>query len=174
MMPPSPYPPARANAFELQQKWIVYFVMWYHIVSHFVVFLSDYTQVIPLIDFVTRPDGSASDPLHLEPLELIYAGITGMAFGTIAMAYLLAWFDNSDSRNNSIRGAAALSAWFHLLWNVHMLWRWDAWRSMMHPKGGMTPEFFLVGNTVWTLSSLAVVVMLSPSVANKKQQDKSN
>lgn len=133
-------------------------IVWYHIISHVAIFICDYTQVIGLIDFVTRYDGSASDPNELLPMEMVYAGVTAMSFSTIAAGYVLAWF----FRRDCLGFAAALSVWFHGLWTMHMWWRWDAWRGMMHPDGTMTPEFFLLGHVMWTITSALLLFLPTP------------
>lgn len=121
----------------------------------------DYTQIVPLIDFVTRADGTASDPLNLLPLELVYAGVTSMSFGTIAVAFLLAALGLGP-----VNFAATLSVVFHGLWVAHMWWNWDAWRAMMHPDGTMQPGFFAFGHAVW-LALSALVVYWSPLQKSK-------
>jgi len=131
-------------------------IVWFHIVSHMAIFVMDYTQVVPLVDFVTRPDGSPSDPKHLEPLELVYVGVTSMSFGTVAFAYLFAALGLFQT---SLRSAAALSAAFHAAWVGHMWWFWEAWDRNMHPDGSMTPRFFLMSHCVWTVLSVVVLVL---------------
>ena len=132
-------------------------IVWFHIISHGAILLFDYTQIVPLLDFVTRADGSASDPNNLLPLELIYAGITAMSFGTIAVAFLFAVLGLGP-----VKFAAAQSVVFHGLWAYHMWWRWDEWRAMMHPDGELQPEFFLFGHCLWLVLSGLVVVWSSP------------
>jgi hypothetical protein len=149
-------------------------IVWYHIVSHVAIWFCDYTQIVPLLDFVARPDGSASDPTNLEPLELIYAGITAMSFGSVAVAYILAVMNRFDV---TIRGAAALSAAFHGMWAVHMVWRWQVWSAMMHPDGTMTPGFFLFSHILWTASSMALLFMdtsVEKSAPNSSEEKKSH
>lgn len=137
-------------------------LVWYHIVSHSAIWLCDYTQWVPLVDFVTRADGSASDPNNLEPLELIYAGLTAMAFGTVAVSYGLAVLCNIGT----VQGAAASSAIFHGMWTIHMLWRWKEWSAMMHPDASlMTPTFFLTSHIVWTLASTVLVFLCGNKIS---------
>ena len=141
-------------------------IVWLHIVSHGAILFCDYTQIVPLVDYVTRADGSASDPKHLLPLEVIYAGIIAMSFGTIAVAFILAaigW--------GPVKFAAALSAVFHGLWVYHMVWRWDAWRAMMHPEGTMQPEFFCLTHCLWIVLS-ALVIYWSPPLLEKSKKTK--
>lgn len=141
-------------------------IIWYHILSHAAICFCDFSQLVPLVDFVTRPDGSASDPTQLEPLELIYAGVTAMAFGTVAACYIFALVGVG-----TIRGAAATSAFFHGLWVIHMTWRWKAWHDMMHPDASiMTPVFFLASHVVWTTTSIALLFL--PSTAIQATNDK--
>jgi len=147
---------------------LVSFITFFHIISHGAICILDYSQLVPLLDFVTRPDGSPSDPYNLLPLELIYAGITAMAFGTVGFAFVLALFENSGV---TTKGAAALSLFFHGLWTFHMYWRWLAWRSMMHPEGQMQPAFFFVGHVVW--AALAGIILLLPDqTKNTKRKTK--
>jgi hypothetical protein len=136
---------------------ITNFIVWCHILSHGAIFVLDYTQVVPVLDYVTREDGTASDPSNLRPLELIYAGVTAMSFGTVAVGYLYAWLGLGD-----LKFAAALSVWMHSSWALHMWWRWEAWRSMMHKDGTLQPEFVLMaGHAVWiVLSSILLFIPL--------------
>jgi hypothetical protein len=133
---------------------ITNFIVWFHILSHGAIFVMDYTQVVPLLDFVKREDGTASDPNNLLPLELIYEGVVAMSFGTVAVGYLYAWLELGD-----LKFAAALSVWFHASWALHMWWRWEVWRSMMHKDAITQPEFFLVGHIVWAGLSLILLFM---------------
>lgn len=152
----------------------VYLVAILHIGSHLLIGFFDYTQLVPLLDFVTRPDGSASDPLHLEPLEIVYAAITAMAFATVGVAFLLATLCPVTA-GITLRGAAALSVFFHLAWTVHMVWRWDdAWRAMMHPDGGLTPEFFLYSHAAWTVLAGIVFVLEEPSSSTVSTKTKTH
>ena len=93
---------------------------------------SDYTQVSPNLDFVTREDGTASDPNNLFPIEIIYAALTAMSFGTVGFAFVLAYVPSSSI---TMKGAASLSLFFHAIWFFHMNWKWDTWRAFMHPDG---------------------------------------
>lgn len=150
---------------------LVSLIAYLHIVSHLAICVMDYSQVVPLLDFVTRPDGSPSDPHNLLPLELIYAGITAMSFGTVGFAFVLALlFENSGGV--TIQGAAALSVFFHGLWTFHMYWRWDEWRSMMHPAGGLQPEFFFGAHAVWTLLAGVVIILSKDRKKSAKQKTK--
>jgi hypothetical protein len=143
----------------------VLIIVWYHILSHGVILFCDYTQIVPLVDFVTRDDGGASDPKNLFPLELIYAGVTAMSFGTVGAAFFLALVLNVGT----VQSAAAVSVFFHGLWVLHMWWRWDSWRAMMHPDAAlMTPEFFLTGHIVWTILSLLLLVLPTSKVSPSK------
>jgi len=146
---------------------VTQFVAWYHVASHFAICIADYTQVVQLLDFVTRHDGTASDPQNLLPLELIYAGITAMSFGTVGFAFVLALLGN---KGVNMKGAASLSVFFHGIWFVHMVWRWEAWRAMMHPSGAMQPGFFLFGHLVWTV--LSALVLTLPDTTTTEQQSK--
>lgn len=134
-----------------------------HVVIHSVLCIVDYSQVVAQLDFITREDGSQSDPDNLLPLELIYAAITAMSFGTVGFAFFLAFFESSGV---TMKGAAAISLFFHGLWFMHMVWRWDVWRAMMHPEGGLQPEFFYASHAIW--SGLAVVVLVLPAPRKSK------
>lgn len=136
------------------------------VVSHLAIFVCDYTQWVPLIDFVTRHDGSPSDPLNLLPVELVYAAVTAMSFGTVAASFIFAFFFGLGT----VQGAAATSCWFHAVWFVHMVWRWDAWRKMMHPSGGMQPEFFLFGHALWTVISLWLAALPTENTPSTKKK----
>mmetsp|Transcript_7359 Transcript_7359/g.14616 ORF Transcript_7359/g.14616 Transcript_7359/m.14616 type:complete len:151 (-) Transcript_7359:1179-1631(-) len=146
---------------------LVYGIVWYHILTHGIIFFCDFTQAVPLVDFVTRDDGTASDPSNLLPLELVYAGITAMSFGTVGAAFLLAFFGVG-----TIQSAAALSVIFHGMWTIHMSWRWDSWRAMMHPDAEvMSPSFFLTGHLLWTVSSLVLLRLTSSNTAPSQQKE---
>mmetsp|Transcript_36790 Transcript_36790/g.90537 ORF Transcript_36790/g.90537 Transcript_36790/m.90537 type:complete len:149 (+) Transcript_36790:94-540(+) len=129
-------------------------VVAYHIVSHGAIWFCDFTQVVPLLDFIRRVDGKPSDPNNLLPLEMVYAGVTAMAFGIVGAAFLLALGGIME-----MRGAAALSVILHGMWIVHMIWRWEFWEMMFVPSGSMmTPKFFFFSHVMWTLAAAFLFV----------------
>ena len=142
------------------RRLIVSAVAVIHIVSHFAISTMDYTHLLPLMNFVRRPDGSQSDPNDLLPLEVIYTFCNAMAFGIVGLAFLLAFAFGPVATGISMRGAATLSIFFHGLWVVHMVWRWNVWRANMHPDGIVSPQNFFISHTVWTV--LAGIVWMLP------------
>lgn len=131
-------------------------IVWFHILTHGGIAFCDYLQFVPLLDFVRRADGTASVPDQLLPLETIYAGITGMAFGTVGLTFVLALVFGDGVV--TLRSAATTSLTFHALWTLHLLLRWEVWNAMMHPDGALNPTFFLLTHTLWIV--LAIVLLL--------------
>jgi len=132
------------------------------IVTHGVILFCDFTQLWPQFDFITREDGSASDKYNLLPLETIYAAITGIAFGTVAAAFLMAAVGLGP-----IRFAAMISIFSHAIWLIHMTWQWETWDAMMHSDGTMTPMFFMMTHLV--LLAMSAVLVVQPEPAPKKK-----
>jgi hypothetical protein len=135
-------------------------IVWSQIVTHGAILLSDTAQLAPQFDFITRADGTASDKNNLLPLELCYAAITGIAFGTVGAAYLFAALGQGP-----IKFAAMISIFTHATWLFHLAWRWDVWNEMMHPDGSMSPTFFAMthlGFLVLSAYLLAHIAFVEP------------
>jgi len=138
-------------------------IVWFHILTHGGIAFCDYLQFVPLLDFVRRADGTASVPDQLLPLETIYAGITGMAFGTVGLVFVLALLFGDGIA--TLRSAATSSLTLHSLWTVHLLLRWEVWNAMMHPDGALNPTFLLVTHTLWTVLAIVLLLILPPPPA---------
>jgi hypothetical protein len=131
-------------------------IVWTHILTHGVILLFDTTHVVPQFDFITRADGTPSDKNNLLPLELIYAAITGIAFGTVGAAYLFAALGHGP-----YKFAAMISIFVHSIWLLHMGWYWDVWTKMMHADGSMTPRFFAETHLGFLILSAYLLAHLS-------------
>jgi hypothetical protein len=138
------------------------------VVSHTAIFAFDFTQVVPVLDFIARPDGSRSDPNDLLPIEMCYAGVTAMAFGTVAASFVMAIAFGVGT----VQGSSAASCWFHTAWAGHMVWRWQSWRRMMHPDAGKAtqPDTFLAMHIIWAvLSAWLAMLPASKGVQSKRK-----
>lgn len=147
-------------------KYLILPLVWLHILAHSALFVIDYFQLVPLVDFIKRSDGTKSDPINLLPLELIYAGNIAMLFSTVSFSFLMALI----FKIGTIQSASFLSVWFHGIFAIFIVIRWDAWKEAVHPMGSVQPEFFLTTHIVWIV--LSFIVILLDHQYNRKTKNK--
>ena len=113
--------------------------------------------------------GSISDPLALNPAELIYGATVALGFGTVAAAFILAL-----AGIGTTRGAAALSTFYHAAFAAHLIFRGDAWAQFVHPgaPSGITVDFFLLSHAVFVV--LASVLLVLPVPAPSPERHKAH
>jgi hypothetical protein len=143
-------------------------ISWMHIISHLGLFVVDYGQAIHLIDFIVRQDGTRSDPHNLLPTEMIFGALTGIAFSSVGISYLLSLVFNIGT----VQSSAVLSVWLHAIWVFHIIWKWETWRSFVHIDASVQPDFFLISHIVWTVLSLIVIILSSTTKSTLSSKTK--
>ncbi len=126
-------------------------------IPHLVVFFADFTQKIPVVDWVKRSDGSHSDPRNLLPLEFIYAGFIGICYGIVTLSFVFAFLGISTVRN-----AALTSMSMHGLLLTHLLLHSGMWKKTFHPDGLLSYNKFVA---IQCVAIVLAVPLLLHSIA---------
>jgi hypothetical protein len=114
---------------------------------------------ISFLRYLLGSSGSRSDPLAPTPAELVYGATVALGFGTIAVAFILAFIGIGTTQ-----AAAALSLFYHAAFGAHIGVRWTSWKAFVHVDAPtVNAKFFLASHVVFAL--LAGVLFLLPTDA---------
>lgn len=152
---------------------VVNAIAWLHILSHTALFAVDFTLFTNSLDSLQRNDGTRSDPFNLFPLEIVFGMLVAMNHGTIAVAYIVAMTisaKTTSSRALTMQMASILSAWFHGMFIVHMIWKWDVWNKTFHREGTLSPTLLFGVHCLWF--GLALVAIMLTRKGSKEHKEK--
>ena len=131
---------------------------------HLLVFVLDFLHILPVIDFIKRQDGSASDPNSLLPVEFGFVSMAGIGNGVVFVAFALAFY-----KEVSLRAASVIALFFHGAWLISLVIFKHIWMGVFHENGSFNFFSFVFLNCIHSVLPLLVIVS---SVRSAEEDDK--
>eukprot|EP01135_Chromosphaera_perkinsii_P000475 Nk52_evm29s96 gene=Nk52_evmTU29s96 len=140
---------------------------------HALVFLIDFTQVLPAINFLKREDGSASDPMNLLPIESAFVAKISLAMGTIAFAFALAYLTNQAEI--TFNGAAKIGVAYHICFILSLLYLPATWSGLFidGPGGNLNLSMFYILNIVHLVMLSCIILIPNTEMTSNSTTIKS-